>query len=107
MCSLAAESPSLDPFFRVLASSAIRDISRHASSTLPSRFLRVVVIFPPRDSGVVSSLDKGDACPKEPDPVVVVIVGTWGTKAAPASSRLMLILLGFTLDFDEPWPLVF
>lgn len=83
-----------------------RDICRHASPALPSRFLRVVVIFPPRDSGVVSSLDKGDACPKEPDPVVVVVVGTWEQKL-PASSRLMLILLGFTLDFDAPWPLVF
>lgn len=70
--------------------------------SLPLRFLFVFRNFPASRLGVVSSLDKGEThAPRNPRP------HRWnlGTKAARALSRLMLIRLGFTSDFDEHYSL--
>lgn len=64
---------------------------------LPSRFLVAVAIFLPRDFESLAHWIKETHAPRNPRR------RRWnlGTKAARVLSRLMLIRLGFTLDFDE------
>lgn len=65
------------------------------------RFLLVVAIFLSQDSESLAHWIKKTHAPRNPRPY------RWnlGTKAVWALSRLMLIRLGFTLDFDERFSL--
>lgn len=77
---------------------SIGDVSRCiAQPVLPSRYLVAVAIFLPRDFESLAHWIKEMHAPRSPRR------RRWnlGTKAARMLSRLMLIRLGFTLDFDE------
>lgn len=77
--------------------------ARYRSPTHCSLSLRrasIVAIFSSRDSESLAHWIKETHVPRNPRP----IVETWEQKLARALSRLMLIRLGFTLDFDERCP---